>query len=201
MIGVRFLCPCLCWWPPTDVGVLHQHRIPLKKLKQHTMETVAKRTTLMISSPAFEHEGLIPAQYTCEGAGINPPLSIGGIPDDAKTLALIMEDPDAPGRVFDHWLVWNIPPTEAIPENSVPGLEGTNSRGLIGYTGPCPPSGTHRYFFKVFAVDTLLELAKGADKTKLNYVLQRHVIGYGELIGLYRKNSPRSTVHSPRTGE
>jgi Raf kinase inhibitor-like YbhB/YbcL family protein len=151
------------------------------------METAAVKTILSISSPAFEHERYIPKEYTCEGAGKNPPLNIMGIPEDAKTLALIVEDPDAPGGIFDHWVVWNIPLTESIQAGTVPGIEGVNSKGKIGYTGPCPPSGTHRYFFKVYAVNTLLEVEKGADKRKLQYVLQNHVLAYGELTGLYKK--------------
>jgi Raf kinase inhibitor-like YbhB/YbcL family protein len=117
------------------------------------METAVK-TILSVSSPAFEHEGFIPMDYTCEGSNKRPDLIIRGIPEEAKSLAIIVEDPDAPGKIFDHWLVWNIPPADTIPTNVVPGLEGKNSKGKIGYTGPCPPSGTHRYFFKVYAVDS-----------------------------------------------
>lgn len=98
-----------------------------------------------------------------------------------------MDDPDAPGGTFDHWLVWNIPPVKVISENSRPGLEGTNSIGEIGYTGPCPPWGTHRYFFKVYAVNMLLDTLKGATKDKLECALQNHTIAYGEIIGLYSK--------------
>lgn len=152
------------------------------------METVSiKTTTLTVSSPSFNHGEHIPSKYSCEGEGINPPLNIRGIPEDTKALVIIVEDPDAPDHVFDHWLVWNIPPSGAIAENSVPGTEGKNGRGDIGYTGPCPPSGTHRYFFEVFAMDQLLELEKGADKSMLTYVMQSHVIAYGELVGLYSK--------------
>jgi len=149
------------------------------------METAVK-TILSVSSSAFEHEGLIPKKYSCEGAGKNPPLHIAGIPEETRSLAIIVEDPDATHGVFDHWLVWNIRPKDTIPEGIVPGLEGKNSGGEIGYIGPCPPSGTHRYFFKVFAVDCLLEVEMGADKRKLNYVLENHILAYGELIGLYR---------------
>ena len=152
------------------------------------METIDKiKTKLSISSPSFKHEGLIPRTYTCQGSNINPPLVIEDIPDGTLGLALIMDDPDAPGGTFDHWLVWNIPPVKVIPENSQPGLEGTNSKGEIGYTGPCPPSGTHRYFFKVYAVKMLLDTQKGATKDKLEFALHNHTIAYGEIIGLYRK--------------
>jgi Raf kinase inhibitor-like YbhB/YbcL family protein len=151
------------------------------------METTAIKTILSLSSSAFQQEDYIPKKYTCQGAGINPPLTIKGIPENTRCLALIMEDPDAPVNIYDHWIVWNIPPTDTIPENTIPGLEGTNSSGKIGYIGPCPPSGTHRYFFKMYAVDSLLEVEKGVVKSELLNVLQHRVLAYGELIGLYKK--------------
>jgi Raf kinase inhibitor-like YbhB/YbcL family protein len=153
-------------------------------LSQKFMQAVDVKQ-LFISSPSFDQGEHIPEEFTCDDLNISPPLEIRGIPGDARSLAIVMEDPDAPGGIFDHWLVWNIPPTDTIPENTQPGLEGRNSSGKIGYMGPCPPSGTHRYFFKVYAVDMLVEVEKGADKTKLDYVLKDHVLAYGELIGLY----------------
>ena len=111
---------------------------------------------LVISSPAFENDGDIPSKYTCDGEEINPPLKIANIPGEAKTLALIVEDPDASKGVFDHWLVWNIEPTGNIAEDSVPGTVGINSFGNTGYGGPCPPSGSHRYYFRLFALDSNL---------------------------------------------
>jgi Raf kinase inhibitor-like YbhB/YbcL family protein len=158
--------------------------------KYSCMETTIRfKTKLNISSPSFKQEGLIPRTYTCEGSNVNPPLVIESIPEETLSLALIMDDPDAPGGTFDHWVVWNIPPVKSIPENSNPGLEGMNSMGELGYTGPCPPSGTHRYFFKVYAVDVLLDTQKGATKEKVEFALQDHTIAYGELIGLYKKKN------------
>src|SRR2546430_2593925 len=104
-------------------------------------------TALAVKSIAFSQGGHIPPKYSCEGEDVNPPLEISGIPEKAKALALIMEDHDAPSGIFDHWLVWNIPPNEPIDENSIPGISGRNSFGKDGYGGPCPPSGSHRYFF------------------------------------------------------
>jgi len=152
------------------------------------METTVKtKTRLHVSSPSFQHEGLIPRTYSCQGSNINPALVIENIPKDAISMALIMDDPDAPAGTFNHWVVWNIPPVSVIPENSRPGLEGVNSSGKVGYTGPCPPSGTHRYFFKIYAVNMLLDTQKEATKEKLEFALQSHTIAYGELIGLYKK--------------
>lgn len=98
-----------------------------------------------------------------------------------------MEDPDAPKGVYDHWLVWNIPPNEAIAENSKPGMVGRNSFGNIEYGGPCPPSGSHRYFFKVYALDSELDVETGADKQKLENAMKGHVLASGELMAHYQK--------------
>lgn len=152
-------------------------------------QTIAAKATLKVSSPAFQHEGYIPSKYTCQGNNINPPVVINGLPKETISLALIIEDPDAPGGIFDHWVVWNIRPTELIAEDSVPGVAAKNSRGECRYTGPCPPSGTHRYFFKVYALDTLLEVDDDADKKIVEQALHDHVIAYGELMGLYQKDS------------
>jgi len=151
------------------------------------METEVISSVLNISSPSFTQGGLIPKEFTCEGRGVSPELLIHDIPREAKTLAVIVEDPDAQGRTFDHWVVWNIPPSRRITENAVPGLEGKNGKGEIGYTGPCPPQDTHRYFFKVYAVDTLLDLKEGATKEQLVEALHDHVVAYGELVGTYKK--------------
>lgn len=152
------------------------------------METITDKATLKISSSAFEHEQHIPAKYTCQGENINPPLYVRGIPEGTVSLALIIEDPDAPGNIFDHWVVWNIHPAERIDENSSPGITAKNSMGEYRYTGPCPPSGTHRYFFKVYALDTMLDLEREVDKKMVEQALHDHVLAYGELMGLYKMN-------------
>lgn len=144
-------------------------------------------TGLTVKSTAFSHNGHIPPLYTCEGEDINPPLEIQNIPEGTKTLAIIMDDPDAPRGVFDHWLLWNISPNEAIAERSAPGTSGTNSFGKSGYGGPCPPSGTHRYFFKVFALDAELDLVAGTGKKELLKAMEGHILSEAEIMGLYQK--------------
>ncbi|MET0394849.1 MAG: YbhB/YbcL family Raf kinase inhibitor-like protein [Chitinophagaceae bacterium] len=144
---------------------------------------------LKLQSVAFSHNGSIPRLYTCEGEDINPPLEIGNVPEQAKTLALIMEDPDAPHGTFDHWLVWNIFPNEVISELSVPGVSGTNSFGRTGYGGPCPPAGTHRYYLRAYALDTELTLPFGSDKKSLLRAMEGHILASGELMGTYTKSS------------
>lgn len=142
---------------------------------------------LKIRSVAFSHGGHIPPRYTCEGENVNPPLQINDIPENTKTLALIVEDPDAPRGVYDHWIAWNIPPREAISENSRPGIRGKNSFGNTEYGGPCPPSGSHRYFFKVYALDSDLNIQAGSDKKILEEAMKGHILGSGELMGHYQK--------------
>jgi len=142
---------------------------------------------LTIKSPAFQHNSLIPKKYTCDGEEINPPLSIEGVPKEAKSFAMVVDDPDA-AETFDHWVVWNIPSSKTeIAENSVPGKEGNNSARQLGYASPCPPSGTHRYFFKVYALDTELILGAKSTKRELEKAIQGHILAKGELIGLYHR--------------
>ncbi len=142
---------------------------------------------LRIRSVAFSHGGSIPPKYTCEGENVNPPLEISDLPENTRSLALIVEDPDAPKGVYDHWVVWNIPPNEAIGENSRPGVSGKNSFGDTEYGGPCPPSGSHRYFFKVYALDKDLSIQAGSDKKTLESAMKDHVLGSAELMGHYQK--------------
>ena len=143
---------------------------------------------LVVKSPSFQPNTLIPKKYSCDGEDMNPPLTIEGVPKESKSLALIVDDPDAPGGTFDHWVVWGIPPsTTKIAEHSVPGIEGLNGSRQKGFMGPCPPSGTHRYFFKVYALDTALKLGAKTTKRDLEKAIQNHILGKGELIGLYHR--------------
>ena len=142
---------------------------------------------LIVKSPAFEHQRTIPSKYTCDGNNINPPLTIEEIPESTKSLVLIVDDPDAPMGTWDHWVVWNIPPTDKIQENSVPGTQGLNSARRNSYSGPCPPSGTHRYFFKVYALDTQLSLSSNARKKEVENAMRSHILAHGDLVGFYSR--------------
>jgi len=144
---------------------------------------------LKITSSAFKHNNSIPKKYTCDGSNINPSLTIENIPKDAKSLVLLMDDPDAPMGTFVHWVVWNIPISGKINENSVPGIEGLNSAGKHSYVGPCPPLGTHRYFFKLYALDTKLDIEKNSKKEDVENAMRGHVIESGEIIGLYSRKT------------
>ena len=142
-----------------------------------------------LKSSAFSASEEIPERYTCDGEDVNPPLEIGDLPKDTRSLVLVIEDPDAPNGVWDHWIVWNIDPVTHIAEDSVPGTEGKNSFGKHHYGGPCPPSGSHRYFFKLFALNDRLELDGNADKEYVEAAMAEKILGRGELMGIYsRKN-------------
>jgi len=148
-------------------------------------------TNMKISSPAFAHNGVIPAKYTCEGEDINPPLEFSDVPNNARSLSLIVDDPDAPAGTWVHWLVWNIDPSLgriSEGQRNSDSLEGTTSFGRTGYGGPCPPSGTHRYFFKLYALDTILNLPTSASNQDLEKAMQGHIISQAELMGTYKKS-------------
>jgi hypothetical protein len=147
--------------------------------------------TLSISSPAFEYGRPIPPQFTADGDDVSPELTITGVPDGTVSLALIMDDPDAPMGTWVHWVVWNIPAnTPVIGEGSEPigSAGGRNSWGRTGYGGPAPPSGTHRYFFKLYALDTVLDLPPTADKAALEGAMEEHILDRTELMGTYARN-------------
>lgn len=142
---------------------------------------------LTITSTAFNDGAMIPVKYTCDGANINPPLDIKNIPEEAKCLALIVDDPDAPINTWVHWIAWNIPVTHHLKEDEVHGTEGVNDFQQYHYGGPCPPSGTHRYFFKLYALDDVLELPPDTKKLQLEKAMSEHIIAFGELVGLYKR--------------
>ncbi len=148
--------------------------------------------TLSIRS-VFEDGDRIPAKYTCDGADVSPPLYIEGLREEVKSLVIICEDPDAPTGVFTHWIAWNVEPTSKIPENvpktkyveSPKMIQGRNDFGKIGYNGPCPPSGEHRYYFRVYAIDTLLQ--GDYSREELLSAIEGHILQYGEIYGFYSR--------------
>ena len=160
----------------------------------------SKINIMTIISPSFENGRFIPPTFSCDGQNINPVLSIAEVPKGAKSLALTVNDPDAPSGSFVHWIMWNLSPdTKTIPQdaeavaalnmtspaNQIFGREGINGTGYIGYTGPCPPSGTHHYIFKLYALDTMLELDSATTKPMLERAMAGHILAEAELTGLY----------------
>lgn len=160
-------------------------------------KTAKEIPAMQLSSPAFAHGAEIPSKYTCEGADVSPPLSWTRVPPNAKSLALIVDDPDAPDpaapkRVWSHWVVYNIPPTmtglaEAMKKLPDGMREGLHDGALPGYGGPCPPIGRHRYFFRLYALDVALTELYRAPKGQLDAAMKGHIIGQAELMGTYQK--------------
>ncbi len=150
---------------------------------------------IKVTSSAFEEGGMIPRKYTCDGADVSPPLGWTGVPEEAKTLALISDDPDAPMGTWVHWVLFNLPARiqeihEAIPaekELTNGARQGRNDFRKIGYGGPCPPGGTHRYYFKLYALDTVLNLPAGATKAELLKAMEGHILEEGQLMGRYKR--------------
>ncbi len=150
---------------------------------------------IVVSSEAFKDGETIPSEYTCDGKNVSPALSWKGIPAGAKSIALIVDDPDAPGGMFVHWVLYNIPANVqklpgGMPKNETLGdgsRHGMTDFGRVGYGGPCPPKGTHRYYFKVYALDTMLNMQPGASKKQLESAMKGHILAQGELMGTYKR--------------
>jgi Raf kinase inhibitor-like YbhB/YbcL family protein len=145
---------------------------------------------LSLTSSAFQHGAEIPARHTCDGEDLSPALVWSGVPDGTRSLALLVEDPDAPSGTFTHWLVWGIDPAaEALGEGEAAPVEGSNGFGTAGYRGPCPPPGhgPHRYFFRLYALDVEVDLPAGASRAELEGALEGHVLAGAELIGRYER--------------
>ena len=148
-----------------------------------------------LASVAFQNGQPIPSKYTCDGDNISAPLQWADITANTKSFALIMDDPDAPSGTYVHWVIYNLPATaRALAENTPPdatlkdgSLNGQNSSRRSGYTGPCPPNGKHRYFFKLYALDTVLALKPGATKDQLLAAMKGHILGQAELMGTYQR--------------
>jgi len=163
--------------------------------KVYSQDNKEPDMSITLTSPSFEEGEMIPVQYTCDGKNISPALNWKNIPDSTKSLALIVEDPDAPGQTWIHWVLYNIPPSVTeLPENTSAdkklkngAVNGTSSFRKLGYGGPCPPSGTHRYFFRIYALNTMLNLDPGATKTELVDAMKGHILSEGQLMGRYER--------------
>jgi Raf kinase inhibitor-like YbhB/YbcL family protein len=154
----------------------------------HTAIEPTMEVGMKLSSPAFEPGEPIPVRFTCDGSDVSPPLQLSDIPEQAVSLILVMDDPDAPNGVWDHWIVYDVVPQEIIDEAvATLGTPGTNSWRRTGYGGPCPPSGAHRYYFTVYALDTGLGLPSGADKAEVLEAVSGHVLAEAVLMGRYSR--------------
>ncbi|MCL4358482.1 YbhB/YbcL family Raf kinase inhibitor-like protein [Patescibacteria group bacterium] len=199
LIGIKLIAifaigGFIYFFPKQTVAPLSQNKfLKIKTNVGPDLKTIRLNQNLSkmkITSPNFENNNFIPSKYTCDGQDINPELEIKSVLADAKSLVLIVDDPDAPGGDWVHWLVWNIDPkTALIKEKSVPigAVVGLNSFGKNSYGGPCPPSGAHHYHFKIYAIDTTLNIASSSRKINLEESMAGHIIGQGEIIGLYAR--------------
>ncbi len=151
--------------------------------------TESMKTGMIVRSPAFNHEEAIPSKYTCDGEDVSPPLAIDNIPDGSVSLVIIVDDPDAPGTTWDHWIVYNVPAsvTRIGEGENPPGTLGANSWGSQAYGGPCPPSGSHRYLFKIYALDIMLDVPAGASKAAVMADMEGHVLESATLMGHYAR--------------
>ena len=155
---------------------------------------VSQEATMNLSSPDFSEGGNIPERYTCDGKDVSPTLKIAGIPKEAKSLVLIVDDPDAPGGTFTHWLMWNVGPDQAeVVASSLPhrAVQGVNDFGKSKYSGPCPPSGTHRYYFRLYALDTALTLPGSSKRKVVDSAIKDHIIAEATLMGRYARKGSR----------
>jgi hypothetical protein len=189
-------------WRSDWIGAIDDVRIYDRALSEDEVSKLVglndpggKKVEIKITSSAFEEGGLIPAKYTCDGADVSPPLQWDAVPEGTKSIALICDDPDAPMGTWVHWVLFNLPSdakelAENIPaEETLPNgaKQGVNDFGRVGYGGPCPPSGTHRYFFKIYALDTEVVLEAGANKSQLLKAMEGHILGQGQLVGKYKR--------------
>jgi len=183
--------------PRADTGIDTLRRSLDELALQSAMATSTQALTLSLSSSAFESGDTMPSEYTCDADEVSPPLSVAGAPEGTRSFVLIMEDPDVPkivkpDGVFLHWLVFNIPSEmQEVPEGGMVGVSGHNGMGKEGYIGPCPPPqyepSEHRYFFKLYALDSMLGLSAGATKEEVMQAMQGHILGETELMGRYKR--------------
>ena len=177
------------WWADGKISD-NDFVAGIQYLIQINIIKIEVEQNMMLSSASFENEKLIPAEYTCDGDDVSPPLTITEVPKNAKSLALIMDDPDAPVGTFTHWVVWNILPQKSqfAKGEQVQFKQGSTDFGSTGYGGPCPPSGTHRYFFKLYALDSMLDLKDNTTKKDLEKAMIGHIIEQATLIGKYSRS-------------
>ena len=192
LLTVILLCSCQS---KSENAQSNQTRPEATGVEQRVAQTGGEKMAIKVNSTAFQEGGIIPKQYTCDGQNISPPLAWDSVPANAQALALIADDPDAPGKTWVHWVVFDMPATtKSLPENVPPqetiaggGKQGTTDFRKVGYGGPCPPSGTHRYYFKVYALDKELGLDNKATKDQVLKAMEGHILAQGQLMGRYKR--------------
>jgi Raf kinase inhibitor-like YbhB/YbcL family protein len=173
------------WDEQKDIPTIEEKPLVFREHRDELYTDVTKYKHLKLDSEAFNQNGMIPSKYTCDGKNVNPPININCFCEKAKSLAIIVDDPDAINGSFCHWIIWDLPLTDRIEEGEHRGIPGKNDFGYFRYNGPCPPVGTHRYYFKVYALDCVLDIPASSGKTDLEKAMKDHVVGFGFLVGKY----------------
>lgn len=192
MLRAKYFVSILITFLVVGCGDAKNQSQTTNKNEEDTMATSGK---FSIMSTAFREGEMIPQKYACDGKNVSPPLKWESIPVQTKSLALIVDDPDAPAGIWVHWVIFNIPSTAAGLQENVPtkdslpdgSVQGKNDSREIGYDGPCPPGGTHRYFFKLYALDTMLKLSSGSTKPELLKAMEGHIVAQAQLMGRYSR--------------
>ena len=173
------------WDEKNGIPIIEEKPLVFREKREHLYSGVVNYKHLKLDSDAFNENGIMPCKYTCDGKNINPPININSLPANAKSLAVIVDDPDGMNGSFCHWVAWNLPVTDHISEAEHRGMPGRNDFGYYRYNGPCPPVGTHRYYFKVYALDCVLDIPACSGKVQLEKAMKDHVVGFGFLVGKY----------------
>jgi len=175
----------MIWDESRGIPNIEEKPVVFKETKHGLYSNVISYKYLRLDSEAFVAGGMIPSRYTCDGKNVNPPMDIDNLPEKAKSLAVIVDDPDGINGNFCHWVIWDLPVTDRIEEGEHRGIPGHNDFGYFKYNGPCPPVGTHRYYFKVYALDCVLDIPASSGKLELEQAMKDHVVGFGFLAGKY----------------
>lgn len=173
------------WDDKNDIPTIEEKPLVFREHRNELYADATRYQHLKLDSEAFNNNGMIPSKYTCDGKNINPPINISCLCENAKSLAVIVDDAEASNGNFCHWIIWDLPFTDRIEEGEHRGIPGKNDFGYFRYNGPCPPVGTHRYYFKVYALDCILNIPASSCKADLEKAMKDHVVGFGFLVGKY----------------
>lgn len=175
----------IVWDDKKGIPIAEDRQHFLKEKRNPLYANVANYKFLKLDSEALSQNGIIPRKHTCDGVNVNPAINIADIPVNARSLAVIVDGPDAPGGCRCHWVAWNIPITDQIMEGEHRGIPGKNDFNYFRYNGPCPHAGTHRYYFKVYALDCVLNIPASSGRDNLEKAMRNHVVGFGFLVARY----------------
>jgi Raf kinase inhibitor-like YbhB/YbcL family protein len=175
----------MIWDEKNGIPVIEEKLLVFREKRDELYSNVIRYKHLKLSSDSFVNHGIIPSKHTCDGRNVNPSIAISNLPENAKSIAVVVDAPNHVNGNCCHWVIWNLPITDRIEENEHRGLPGRNDFGFYKYNGPCPTTGTHRYLFKVYALDYVLNIPACSDKIQLEKAMKNHVVGFSFLVGKY----------------